>query len=85
MEPIKFSDIKEKLQAALQEKLNQNPIQGEKGFALIEGFMTLTIQGELSTNLIVGGPIIPVVGLVGNTTGRIYTFALKSILPDLPI
>lgn len=85
MNPIKFSDIKIELQAALQEKLKQSPILGEAGFTLVEGFMTLSLQGEVSNNIIIGGPVIPTVGVVGNTSGRIYTFALKVILPKIQI
>lgn len=85
MTPIKFSEIKNRLQDALQEKLKLTPIPNEAGFALIEGFMTFPIQAELSNNLIIGGPNVPMVGIVGNTSGRIYTFALKAILPDIQI
>lgn len=62
MSPIKFSDIKDEIQQALQKKLTINPIQGEAGFSLIEGFMTLHIQTEISSSLIAGGPSIPIVG-----------------------
>ena len=82
---IKFLDIKEELQNALQEKLKQAPIVGEAGFTLIDGFMTLPLHGEISNNVIIGGPSIPVVGIVGNTSGRVYTFALKVILPRIQI
>ena len=85
MNGIKFSDIKAELQTALGEKLKQTPILGEAGFTLIDGFMTLSLNGELSNNLIIGGPSIPTVGIVGNTSGRIYTFALKAILPNIKI
>lgn len=85
MDTIKFSDKKEEIQAALGEKLRQNPILGEAGFTLVDGFMTLPLQGEISNNVIIGGPSIPIVGIVGNTSGRIYTFALKVILPNIQI
>jgi len=85
MNTVKFLDIKEKLQLALQEKLKQTPIVGEAGFTLIDGFMTLPLHGDISNNLIIGGPSIPVIGIVGNTSGRVYTFALKVILPDIQI
>ena len=85
MNGIKFSDIKTELQTALSEKLKQTPILGEAGFTLIEGFMTSPLNGELSNSLIIGGQSIPTVGIVGNTSGRIYTFALKVILPNIKI
>jgi hypothetical protein len=85
MNPIKFTEIKDKIQEALQEKLKETPIPNEKGFALIEGFMRLPIYAEISNNLIIGGPNVPIVGIVGNTSGRLYTFALKVIFPDIQI
>lgn len=85
MKVIKFSEIKEELQKALNEKLRSTPITGEAGFNLIEGFMTMPLQGEISNNVIIGGPSIPVVGIVGTTSGRIYTFALKAVMPSLEI
>ncbi len=85
MDSIKFLDKKGEIQNALQEKLKLSPIAGEAGFTLIDGFMTLSLNGEISNNVIIGGPSIPAVGVVGNTTGRIYTFALKVILPDIKI
>jgi len=86
MSGVKFSDIKSQLEKALQEKLSLSlDLNFEKGFALIDGFMMLSVHGEISNSLIVGGPNIPTIAIVGNTTGRIYTFALKAILPDIKI
>lgn len=85
MEPIKFSDIKEKIQAALEKKLKQSIIPNEDGFTLIEGFMSWNLQPEISNKVVIGGPNVPVVGVLGNTSGRIYTFALKAILPDIKV
>lgn len=82
---VKFLDIKDKLQSALKEKLENTPIHGEEGFTLIEGFMVTSILNEISNNIFIGGPNIPTVGIVGNTSGRIYTFALKAVLPNVPI
>lgn len=85
MSAIQFVDIKDRLQKALQEKLKATPIPGESGFALIEGFMNLPLQLEISNNIVIGGQNIPMVGIVGNTSDRIYTFALKAVLPDIQI
>lgn len=83
MSALKFEDIKDELQQALQEKLKKTPITNENGFALIEGFMSMPIQAEIGNSMIIDGPNILVIGLVGNTSGRVYTFALKAILPSL--
>lgn len=82
---VKFSEIKDKLQQELQKKLNTAQFPGEGGFTLIEGFMALPLYGEVSNNVIIGGPTLPIVGIVGNTSGRLYTFALKAILPEVEI
>lgn len=83
---VKFEDIKPKIEKALFEKLKYLPKSDEKeNFSLIDGFITLTSRAEISNNTIIGGPNIPVVGLIGNMSGIIYPFALKAILPDIEI
>ncbi len=83
MKPIRFIEIKNNLLKAIEEKLKVNPIPNENGFTIIEGFITTSLQSEISGNFILGGPSIPTVAIVGNTSGRIYTFALKILMPDL--
>lgn len=83
MNTIKFSDIKKDLQTELERRLKESPILNEVGFTLIDGFSNLSLQGEISNNIVIGGPTIPTVSIVGNTSGRVYTFALKAIMPNL--
>jgi len=85
MTPIKFDDYKQRITDAIQEKLKAGLIAGENGFTLVEGFIMQPLSKELSGNLIIGGPTIPLVAIVGNTSGRMYYFALKALLPDLKI
>ncbi len=47
--------------------------------------MSLPLQSEITGNITIGGPFIPMVGVVGKTSGRIYTYALKILLPDIQI
>lgn len=49
---------------------------------LINGFINQPFNKKLSNDLVIGGPTIPMIILVGNTTGRVYLFALKAILND---
>jgi hypothetical protein len=77
MTSIKFEDYKVRITEAIQTKLRQAPITGENGFTLIEGFIMQPLSNEAS--LIIGGPTIPLVAIVGNTTGRVYYFALKAL------
>lgn len=86
MEEIKFEDYKARLLKVVDERLRTNPITGERnGFTLIEGFFNQPFQKELTGSLVIGGPALPLVALVGNSSGRIYFFALKILLPDIKI
>ena len=83
MEKIKFSDYKNKIIETLNPKLERFKSFEPDGFYIIDGFVNIPIQTELNNTVMVGGPSIPVVVLVGISTGKFYNFALKSILPDL--
>ena len=76
----KFSDYKEKIINILTQK---QPLLGiPESVSLIDGFINQPIQQELSGNIIIGGPTIPMIAVVGNTSGRIYYFALKALIPE---
>ena len=83
MTPIKFEEYKQRITNAIQTKLQASPIQGENGFTLVDGFIMQPINNELSGVFILGGPLIPLVAVIGNTSGRMYYFAVKALLPDL--
>ena len=82
---MKFLDIKEKLLDALKIRLKKTPIECEERFTLIDGFMMLPLNHELSKHIVTGGMAVPIIGIVGNTSGRIYLFALKPLLPDVDL
>ena len=79
----KFSDYKEKIIEALNDKVRQHGIQ--EPTSLVDGFINQPIQKEFTGGLVIGGPAIPMVAVVGSNSGRIYFFALKVLLPDLEI
>ena len=83
MEAIKFSEYKQKIIEALNNRSTQ--ININEPITLIDGFINQPLQSELTGGLIVGGPAIPMVAVVGNNSGRIYYFALKALLPDISI
>lgn len=83
MNPIKFDDYKQRITDAIQARLQVTPIVGENGFTLVEGFIMQPLSKEVSGTMIIGGPTIPLVAIVGNTSGRMYYFALKALLPTL--
>lgn len=78
---LKFSDHKEEIIRALNERAPQHGIQ--EPTSLVDGFINQPIQKEFTGGLVIGGPAIPMVAIVGNNSGRIYFFALKVLLPDL--
>ncbi len=79
MTTIMFADYKQRITDAVQAKLQAVPIGGENGFTLVEGFIMQPLSSEVSGSFVIGGPTIPLVAIVGNTSGRIYYFALKAL------
>jgi hypothetical protein len=81
MNKIAFVDIKHKILPILEQKTKTI---GES-VSLIDGFASSPFSTELSDSVLLGGPTIPMVMLVGNDSGRLYFFALKAILKDIEI
>jgi len=82
--PINFEEKKQDILNALNTNMPADMKTAEPdGFTLIEGFVSQPINKAISGAFIIGGPSIPMVAVVGNTTGRMYYFALKKLLPDL--
>jgi len=76
---IKFEEYKQRITDAVQARLQLSPITGEQGFTLVDGFIMQPLSNEVSGNIVLGGPTIPMVAVVGNTSGRMYYFALKAL------
>ena len=88
MTEIKFEDFKPQITTAIQNKLQAVPIHGEAGFTLVDGFIMQPLNKELTANIIIGGTttLLPLVAVVGNTSGRLYYFAVKTLnIPGLTI
>lgn len=83
MEPIKFSEYKQRIIDALNSRSSQLGIT--EPITLVDGFVNQPLQTEFTGGLVIGGPAIPMVAVVGNNSGRIYYFALKALLPDIKI
>jgi hypothetical protein len=79
---IKFSEIKNDLVIALNEKLKSNKLHITEKVTIIDGFVNQPLSMELSGSFVIGGPTIPMIMLIGDESGRIYYFALKAILPN---
>lgn len=82
---VNFDDYKTQIQSAIQQKIATGIISDPQGFILIDGFINISMQKELSGSLMIGGPTIPTVAVVGKSTGIMYTFALKVLLPNIPL
>lgn len=78
MNKIKFADVKEDILAAIKNLPKESGITEKVG--LVDGFINNPLSRELTDSLIIGGPTVPMVLLVGEKTGRIYFFALKALL-----
>lgn len=83
---LKFKDLKKQIVEALELRLNNtDTFRMEKtGYTLIDGFVVQSIQSEPS-GAVFGGDQAHMVMVVGNTTGLVYYFALKHLLPNLDI
>ena len=80
---IIFEDIKDRIVAELNSRLMKVDL-GER-VTLVDGFFNEPFSKELSNSVVIGGPNVPMVMLVGNDTGRVYFFALKAILKDIEL
>jgi len=81
MTTIKFSEHKEAILKALNEKVGSHGIQ--EPTSLVTGFFNQPVYGVVSESVIIGGPTIPMGAVVGNNSGRVYFFALTALLPNL--
>lgn len=77
---LAFADVEDEIRAALKDHLKKADIKEE--LILINGFFNESVSRELTNDLVVGGPKLPIVVLVGEESGRVYLFALKALLPD---
>ena len=80
---IKFSEIKDELVIALNDKLQSKKLHISEKVTIVDGFVKQPLSMELSGSFVIGGPTMPMIMLVGNESGRIYYFALKAILPNV--
>jgi len=85
MDAISFESLKSQIQNAVQNKITAGVISDSLGFILIDGFINLPIQKEVGGAFVIGGPTIPAIGVVGKSSGLIYTFALKALLPNIQL
>jgi hypothetical protein len=54
-------------------------------YTLLQSFINQPIQTEISGNVVIGGPTLPMVAIANNQTGQLEFFALRILLPDIQI
>lgn len=80
---IEFQKIKAKLQEALDVCLRKDFLN-PSDYALVDNsFINQPIQAELSNNIVIGGSTLPMVAVVKKSTGQLFFYALKALIPDL--
>ena len=87
MTNIRFSDYKDRIISALEARgysFRGSDITLPK-YSIIDSFINQPIQSEISGNVIIGGPSLPMVMIIENATGRLEFFALKALLPDIQL
>lgn len=80
---IKFEDIKDRLNQALHKRDEQKLLHINEPVTLVNGFIKSPLSKEISASVVLGGPEIPMVALLGKQSGRLYFFALKALISDL--
>lgn len=75
-----FYSFKEDILAFL--RTNREKLGITETVSLANGFVISPVLSHLTDSLVVGGPQIPMVMLIGEETGRVYFFALKAIIPE---
>ena len=78
---LKFSEHKKNITKALESR----ELGIDEEISLIDGFINQPVFKELTGAIVIGGPTIPMIAAVGNSSGRVYFFALKAILPEVEI
>jgi hypothetical protein len=80
---IKFAEIKDQILAALETRSQKKSFGIEEKATLVEGFLNEPFSKELTNSIVIGGPTVPMIMLVGNESGKIYFFALKALVPGV--
>lgn len=85
MNPVDFEQYKTQIEDAINIRIKNGSIKDPLGFILIDGFINMSFNKKIENSIIVGGPSVPCVSVVGKSTGLVYTFALKVLLPNIQI
>lgn len=79
---MKYEQYKEEITNAIKEKMKLLT-HNEEGFVVIKGFSEIDLDDSMPSERFFNKDSVPIVMVVGKTTGLIYTFSLKMLLPHL--
>lgn len=86
MKEYPFDELKDEILDALKKLDNSDFFgKGEKNLTVVEGFVYLPIQSTAGGSYNIGGKSLPVVAVVDNTTGQVWQFALKQLVPRVKL
>lgn len=77
---ISFQELKNEIILEIKKRSQDKQFGISEPVTLIDGFVHQIFSNDISNNVTIGGPTIPMVMLLGDNSGRIYFFALKAIL-----
>jgi len=85
MNPVIFEEHRKQIEDAVNIRIKNGSIKDPLGFILIDGFINMSYNKKVENSIVVGGPSVPCISVVGKSTGLVYTFALKVLLPNIQI
>jgi len=82
MNPINFQDYRERILQALRDKgfVFFDATTNTGDYILLDQFLNQSIAPQLSGNVVIGGPTLPMVMLVNVRTSEVKLFALKGLV-----
>lgn len=85
MNSVVFEEHRKQIEDAINNRIKNGSINDPSGFILIDGFVNMSYNKRIDNSIVVGGPSVPCISVVGKSTGLVYTFALKVLLPNIQI
>ena len=79
---MKFHLIKQQIIDEINKRWISNLGISEQ-VTLVDWIVNQPIYDELTGNVVIWWPAIPMIMLVGQTSARVYFFALKALLPNV--
>lgn len=77
---MKFEDVQHKIKEVLEEKTKDMSFIKDDTWHLINGFIDVGFRDALKSPM--NHSYIPLIGLIGASSGLIHLFALSEILPE---